>query len=96
MENIGKIFWKVLAQKKIAWLSKWYLVQSIINKILSENWITQNVKVIIKHNTLVIKSPNPFISHFLFSKKSFLLSRINSKLEEMNFEKINQIKVVTF
>lgn len=94
MENLWKLLWKVLWEKKLAKISKWALIQQIINNFLKNNL---NVKIDITgkldFDYFVIKSQNNQIWHFLFLHKKKLLEEINQKLEKIWLGKIKDIKI---
>jgi len=95
MENLWKLLWKVLWEKKLAKISKWALIQQIINKFIKEN-LNTNIEITwkLEFDKFIIKSPNSQIGHFLFLHKKKLLEKINQKLKKMNLWKIKDIKII--
>jgi len=95
MENLWKLLWKVLWEKNLAKISKWALIQQIINNFLKEN-LKKNFQITwkIEFDLFIIKSPNSQIGHYLFLNKKKLLDKINQKLEKMNLWKIKEIKII--
>ena len=94
MENLWKLFWKVLSEKKLAKISKWALIQEIINKFLRENWIQQEISWKLEFDKFIVKTSSSQIGHFLFLNKKKLLDKINQKLENMDLWKIKELKII--
>jgi len=95
MENLWKLFWKILSEKKLAKVSKWALIQQIVNNFLKDNLnIDIQITWKLEFNCFIIKSPNNQIWHFLFVNKKKLLDKINQKLDKMNLGQIKEIKII--
>ena len=94
MENLGKLFWKVLAEKKIWQVSKWSMINSISSTFLSKTCWIKNIEWKIEFNKYIIKANSSVEKHCIFLHKRQLLDKINKQLETMNYEKINDIKII--
>jgi len=94
MENLGKLFWKVLAEKKIWQVSKWAMINSISSNFLSKICWIEKIEGKIEFNKYIIKANSSVEKHCIFLNKKKLLDQINKQLELMNYDKINDIKVI--
>ena len=93
MQDLKKIFWKVLAEKKIVSVSKWAMVLTICEKILKkEFWINKRLTWKIENNLLILKTNNSNLSNIFFLHKKQMIEKINQQLKEMNLWIIKDIK----
>jgi len=71
----------------------------MVNKILS-NYVKDDLNIDfnfsgkIENNIYVVKSTNSALSNMLFLNKKKVLDHINLKLQEMDLDKIQDIKIV--
>jgi hypothetical protein len=93
MKDLKKLFWKVLAEKKIASISRWAMVVSICEKILKNDfWVEKKLEWKIENNILILKINNSTLSNIFFLHKKKVVDKINQQLTNMNLEQIKDIK----
>ena len=93
MQDLKKLFGKVLAEKKIASISKWAMVLALCEKILkNEFWINKKLEWKIENNILVLKINNSNLSNMIFLHKKKVVDKINQQLNKMDLDEIKDIK----
>ncbi len=95
MKDFKKIFASRLAAKGINAVSRWAFVNSIFNTFCKDKF-SMNIEVQwkIENNIYVVKLSNSSFKSIIFLQKKRLLDHINLKLEDMNFDKIIDIKII--
>ncbi len=95
MKDFKKIFSSRLAAKGINAVSRWAFVNSIFNTFCKDNF-SMNIEVQwkIENNIYVVKLSNSSFKSIIFLQKKRVLDHINLKLEDMNFDKIIDIKII--
>ena len=93
MENLKKIYTKVLAKKWINSISKWAYSLEIIKKFLYEKLNTKNIKVRwkLKNNILFVNITPSILSTELFINKKQVLEQLNWKLKSLWYTAIKDI-----
>jgi len=95
MKDFKKIFSSRLAEKGINAVSRWAFVNSIFNTFCKDNFsMNIEIKWKIENNIYIVKLGNSSFKSVIFLQKKKVLDHINLKLQDMNFEKIIDIKVV--
>jgi len=95
MKDFKKIFSSRLAAKGLNAVSRWAFVNSIFNTFCKKEFnIDLESKWKIEYNIYYIKLTNSSFRNIIFLQKQKILEHINSKLEDMNFTKIVDVKVV--
>ncbi len=95
MKDFKKIFSSRLAAKGINAVSRWAFVNSIFNTFCKDQFsINIEVEWKIVNNIYIVKLNNSSFKSVIFLQKKKVLDHINLKLEDMNFDKIIDIKVI--
>ena len=95
MLDLKKLLFKSLAKQKIAQVSRWAMINKILENYVKDSFsISQQFSWKIENNIYVIKSPNSALSSMLFLHKKNILDYINKKLLEMNLEVVKDIKIL--
>ena len=95
MKDLKKLLFKSLAKQKIASISRWAMVNKILSNYVKDNLnIDFNFSGKIENNIYIVKSTNSALSNMLFLNKKKVLDHINLKLQEMDLDKVQDIKIV--
>ncbi len=95
MKDFKKLLWASLAKNKIAGIWKWAFTNSVLTKYIQKHFQTHIIiQWKLQNNIYFVKLSNPSLSNFLFLHKKQIIEHINEKLQNMNFQKINDIKFI--
>jgi len=95
MKDLKKLLFKSLAKQNIAQVSRWAMLNQIVNNFLKDDLkLNFSCGWKVEKGLYIIKSHNPWLSSLLFLNKKKLLDYINLKLKEMDLEQIEDIKIL--
>ena len=95
MKDFKKIFSSRLAAKGINAVSRWAFVNAVFNTFCKKNFnMSIEIKWKVEKNIYFIKLNNSTFRNVLFLQKKKVLDYLNLKLQDMNFETIQDIKII--